>query len=200
MSKLLLPIWKKICTKRGDIELKSINLEKNDDVVVVNQNQHLLQEKIKLSIDVSYPIYQKIDSYLFKKYPNTDLDFKDILKENDYIFSLGIEKAEKELECSILFEEKKPRKDVLQNLGKLAQEFLLLPDYPNIKAMAVTKTINKVIGFRDKRTKEKYEKCVHQYIGKPGDFAIIDVSGFVERIPNEFLNTTSSTSSFGEKI
>ena len=172
------------------------NNRHNDDDVVANQNLQILE---KTSVNVSYPIYQKINSYISKKYPNSKYLGEQKAKEIDHIFSLGIEQAEKELECSILFEEKKPRKDVLQNLGKLAQEFLLLPDYPNIKAMAVTKTINKVIGFRDKRTKKKYEKCVHQYIGKPGDFAITNVSGFVERIPNEFLNTTSSTSSFGEK-
>lgn len=162
-------------------------------------NQHLLQEKIKLSIDVSYPIYQKIDSYLFKKYPNTDLDFKDNLKENDYIFSLGIEKAEKELECSILFEEKKPRRDVLENLGKMAHEFLIYHQYPVIHPMVVTKVINKVMGSRDNRTKEKYKKCITQYTKYSGEFGNLDISLFVERIPNEFLNTTSSTSSFGEK-
>ena len=174
--------------------------QQNDDDVVVNQNQHLLQEKIKLSIDVSYPIYQKIDSYLFKKYPNTDLDFKDILKENDYIFSLGIEQAEKELECTILFEEKKPRKDVLVNLGKIASELLKLPEYPKIHAVTLQPIINKIMGFRDKRTKEKYLKCIQQYIEEPKEFGLTDVSGFVDRIPNEFLNTTSSTSSFGENV
>ena len=59
---------------------------KNDDDVVVNQNQLMLQQQTKTSIDVSHPIYQKINSYLSKKYPNTNLVFKDKLKETDYIF------------------------------------------------------------------------------------------------------------------
>lgn len=170
-------------------------MKENDDDVVANQSQQLLK---KSSIDVSYTIYQKIDSYLFKKYPNTDLKFKDILKENDHIFSLGIEQAEKELECTILFEEKKPRKDVMINLGKIANKLLKSPTYPKIRAVTLLPTINKVMPFGDKRTKAKYLKCIQQYLEEPGELSITDVSGFIDRIPNEFLNTTSSTSSFEE--
>jgi len=175
-----------------------LNLE-NDDVVVVNQNQHLLQQKTKTTIDVSHPIYQKIHSYLSKKYPNANLHFKDILKETDYIFSIGIERAEKELDCLILFEERKPRSDVLENLGKIANEFQSYPEYPKIKSMTITKTINKIMGSKDKRTKGKYHNCVHQYVTKPGELGIVDVSNFVNRVPHEYLDTTSSTSSFIEE-
>jgi len=146
---------------------------------------------------VSYPVYQKIENYIFKKHPNIDLNFKDLLKENDHIFSLGINQAEKELECTILFEEKNPRKDRMINLGKIADEFLKSPIYPDIRAVTLQQTINKVIGFRDNRTKEKYLKCIQQYIGKPRELGLTNVSAFVERIPNEYLNaTTSSSSSF----
>jgi len=165
------------------------NNQHNDDDVVVNQNQHLLQQKTKTSIDVSHPIYQKINSYLSKKYPNTNLDFKDRLKETDYIFSLGIERAEKELECPILFEEKKPRKDVLSNLGKIASEFLKSPTYPDIRAVTLQQTINKVLSLRDDRTIKKYEKCIHQYIEKPREFGLANVSGFVERIPRSYMES-----------
>jgi len=168
----------------------------NDDDVAVKQNQHMLQLKTKTSIDVSHHIYQKIHSYLFKKYPNTNLDFKDKLKETDYIFSLGVERAEKELECSILFEEKKPRRDVLDNLGKMAHEFSIHNQYPYIQPMIVTKTINKVMGSRDYRTKEKYKNCITQYTKYSGELGHLDISLFVERIPKQYLPTTSSTSSF----
>ncbi len=175
-------------------------MKENDDDVVVNQKQQLLEKKT--SIEVSYLLYQKIDDYLFKKYPDTNLYYKDKLKETDYIFSLGIEKAEKELECPILFEEKKPRRDVLENLGKMAHEFLTHPQYPIIQPMIVTKTINKVMGSRDDRTKEKYKKCITQYTKYSGEIGNLDISLFVERIPKQYRDnsslTTSSTSSFGD--
>lgn len=169
-------------------------MTENDDDVVVNQKQQLLEKKT--SIEVSYLLYQKIDDYLFKKYPDTNLYYKDKLKETDYIFSLGIEKAEKELECTILFEEKKPRRDVLVNLGKMAYEFSIHPQYPIIQPMVVTKTINKVMGSRVDRTKEKYKKCITQYTKHSGEIGSIDISLFVERIPKQYLSATSSTSSF----
>jgi len=172
----------------------------NDVDDVAKRNQQLLQQKTKTSIDVSHPIYQKINRYLSKKYPNTNLEFKDRRKETDYIFSLGVERAEKELECSILFEEKKPRRDVLENLGKMAHEFLIHHQYPEIQPMVVTKVINKVMGSRCDRTKEKYKKCITQYTKNSGELGNLDISLFVERIPKQYLPTTSSTSSFGEKI
>jgi len=170
--------------------------QKDDEEDVAKESQQLLQ---KTSIDVSYPIYQKINSYLFKKYPNTNLDFKDKLKETDHIFSLGIDQAEKEVECPILYEEKKPRKDVLINLGKIANEFLKSPTYPEVRALTLRQILNKVLGLGDDRTIKKYERCVLQYIGKPKEFGLTDVSGFMERIPNEFLDTTSSSSSLDSK-
>ena len=172
-----------------------MNQENDDDVVVANHSKQILEE---ISIDVSYTVYQKMDGYLFKKHPNTKLNFKDLLKENDYIFSLGIDQAEKELENLILFEEKKPRKDVMINLGKIANELLKSPTYPKIRAVTLLPTINKVMPFGDKRTKAKYLKCIQQYLEEPGELSITDVSGFIDRIPNEFLNTTSSTTSFEE--
>jgi len=180
--------------------MENKNNQHNDDDVVVNQNQHLLQQKTKTSVEVSYPIYQKINSYISKKYPNSKYLGDEKAKEIDHIFSLGVDKAEKELECSILFEENKPRSDVLENLGKMAHEFLIHHQYPTIQPMVVTKVINKVIGFRCDRTKEKYKKCITQYTKNSGELGNLDISLFVERIPKKYLPTTSSTSSFGEKI
>ena len=171
-----------------------IESHKEDDEVVANQSRQLLE---KTSVQVSYPIYQKINNYISKKYPNSKFLGEEKTKEIDHIFSLGIDQAEKELECVILFEEKNPRKDRMINLGKIAIEFLKSPIYPDIRAVTLQQTINKVIGFRDKRTKQKYLKCIQQYIGKPRELGLTNVSAFVERIPNEYLNaTTSSSSSF----
>jgi len=174
-------------------------IQENDDDVIVNQNQQLLQQKTKTTVEVSYPIYQKICDYISKKYPNTEELGDEKAKEIDNIFSVGIDKLEKELECILLFEEKNPRKDVLINLGKIANEFLSNPDYPKINAMSNTKTINKIMGSKDHRTKEKYHRCVHQYLGIPKEQGLTNVSGFVNRIPKQILDTTSSTSSFIEQ-
>ena len=60
--------------------------------------------------------------------------------------------------------------------------------------MAITNTINKILDSKDKRTKEKYHKCIQTYVGLPKKLGNTDVSEFVNRIPKEYLNTTSSSS------
>jgi len=172
-----------------------LNLE-DDDVDVANGNQQLLQKKVE--IELSYPTYQRIKDYLNKKYPNSNLYYEDKLHEIDYLFSLGLEQAKKEFECPILFEERIPRKDRMEKLGKIALEFTLHPNYPKIKSLAIVNIINKILPLQDKRTIKKYLYCINQYIGKPKEFGECDVSGFVERMPDEFFKTSSSTSSFIE--
>lgn len=169
-----------------------IHEDVDDDVV--NNNQQLIPPKRKTTVEVSYPIYQKINSYVSKKYPNSIYLGEQKAKEIDHIFYLGIEQAEKELECPILFEEKKPRRDVLERLGKIAHEFMSHPQYPEIPPMVVTKVINSVIGSKDNRTKEKYKKCITQYTKNSGELGYLNISFFVERIPIKYLPATSSTS------
>ena len=165
---------------------------KDDDDVVASQSRQILQ---KTSVMVSYPIYQKINRLVSKLYPNSKYLGERKAKAIDHIFSLGVDQAEKELENPILFDERKPRADVMVNLGKIASELLKLSEYPTIRAVTLMPTINKVMPFADKRTKAKYLKCIQQYIDKPGEFNLTDVSGFIVRMPKEFLNTTTSTSS-----
>jgi len=170
-----------------------MNETQDDDVVVATKSQQLLQKTT--SIDLDYYTYQKIYNFLNRKYPNQNLDSEAKLKEINYLFSIGLDRAERELECSILIGEKKPRKDEMIKLGRIAQVLRAHTDYPNIKAPYIRNVINKVMPLADKRTSKKYLNCVISYIGQAGELGITDVSPFVEKIPNEFLNTTSSTSS-----
>ncbi len=66
--------------------------------------------------------------------------------------------------------------------------------------MSIANIVNRIIESNDKynRTRKKYQKCIQTYIGDPKELGNCDVSGFVQRIPDEFLKTTSSTSSFIE--
>lgn len=175
---------------------------KEDDVDdVVRKNQQLIQSP-KIPAEFTLDVYKPFSDYLKLKYGEYEDEEanRNRQKELDYVFSLGVEKAKEKLEFEIypiLFEEKKPRKDVMIKLIKIAKEFQSNPEYPKIKSMNITKAINKIMGSMCDRTKEKYHKCVHQYLTKPGELGIADVSEFVERLSNEYLDTTS-TSSFRE--
>jgi len=181
------------------LEEENTNLhQNNDDDVVVNQN---LYEFSTIPAQFSLDIYQPFTAYLQSKYGDEKEINHNRQEELDYVFSLGIEKAKKEFEFErypILFEGKKPRADEMNKLVRIAKEFKSYPGYPIIKSMSIANIINRIIESRDKcnRTRKKYQNCIQTYIGDPKELGNCDVSGFVQRIPDEFLNTTSSTSSF----
>jgi len=170
-----------------DIILQS--QKEDDDEVVANQT--LLQT---ITVEMGIETMSKFRDYLSIKYHDEESIVKNKLNEFDDVLSLGIEQAKKELE-PILFEEKKPRKDVLIKLGKITNEFLKSPTYPDIRAVTLRQTINKSLGISDERTIKKYERCIQQYIGNPRELGLTDVSSFVDRMPKQFVNTTSSSSS-----
>jgi len=177
-----------------------MNLDDNDVDDVVNNNQQLC-EFPTIPTQVSLDTHQRFSEYLQSKYGDEKDIFLNKHKELDYVFTLGIEKAKEKLQFEIyplLFEGKPPRADVMKKLVTIAKEFQSYPDYPIIKSMTITNIIDRVMDSKDKRTKRKYHKCIEKYVGEPKELGKTDVSGFIERIPNEFLNTTSSTSSFIE--
>jgi hypothetical protein len=172
-----------------------LNLD-NDDVDVANNQQ--LCEFPTVPAQFSLDIYQPFTAYLQSKYGDEEEINLNRQEELDYVLSLGIEKAKEKLQFKmypILFEDKKPRQDVMDKLVSIAKEFKSHPEYPIIKSMSITNIIDRVMDSKDKRTKRKYHKCIEKYVGEPKELGKTDVSGFIERIPNDFLNTTSSTSS-----
>ena len=168
---------------------------KDDVDDVACQNHHLPKLPAQLTLEV----YRPFSEYLKSKYGDSEeLINHNRQSELDLVFSLGIEKAKRELESPILFEGKKPRKDVMFTLGVIANTFQSFSTYPKIKSRVITNTIKKLLNSKDNRTVQKYSNCVRQYIGKPKELGLVDVSNFVNRIPEEVLDLTSSTSSFGE--
>jgi len=171
-------------------------IQDNDvDDVVIN-NQQLIQSP-RIPTQFTLEVYEPFIDYLGLKYVENEEANHNKQKELDFVFTLGIEKAKEKLEYEIypiLFEGKKPRKDVMNKLVRIAKVFQSYTAYPILKSMAITNTVNKILDSKDKRTKEKYHKCIQTYVGLPKELGNTDVSEFVNRIPKEFLNATSSTS------
>lgn len=168
-----------------------------DDVAIINKQ---LIQSPRIPAQFTLHVYKPFSEYLKLKYGEDEEVINHHRQEElDYVFSIGIKKTKNELDHPILFKEKKPRKDELYRLGKIASDLKLFSGYPKIKSMNITKTINRVMNSKDSRTKTKYHQWVQQYIGKPKEFGLTDVSEFVNRIPDEYLDTTTSTSSSEEE-
>jgi len=176
-------------------------MQDNDVDDVATSNQLLIQSSLLLA-QFTLDVYKPFSDYLKLKYTENEEEINlNRQKELDYVFRIGIEKAKEKLEFEmypILFEGKKPREDVMNKLVRIAKDFQSHPAYPILKSMAITNTVNKILDSKDKRTKKKYHKCIQTYIGSVKELGNTDVSGFIDRIPKEFLNTTSSTTSFQE--
>jgi len=169
-----------------------------DDVA---RNNHQLIQSPTIPAQFTLDIYKPFSDYLKLKYrENEDEVNLNRQKEVDYVFSIGIVKAKEKLEFDmypILFEGKKPREDVMCNLIKISKGFLSHPEYPILKSMAITNTVNKIMGSKDKRTKKKYHKCIQTYVGSPKELGNTNVSEFVNRIQkvleyNNIFNIFSS--------
>ena len=178
-------------------------IQEDDVDDVVRHNQQLIQSPI-IPAQFTIDVYKPFSDYLKLKYrENEDEINNNKQKELDYVLSIGIEKAKEELKFEmypILFEGKKPREDVMNKLVRIAKEFLTHTDYPILKSMAITNTINKILDSKDKRTKKKYHRCIQTYVGLPKELGNTDVSEFVNRIPKEYLNATSSSTSLQEEV
>ena len=178
-------------------------IQEDDVDDVARHNQQLIQSPI-IPAQFTIDVYKPFSDYLKLKYrENEDEINNNKQKELDYVLSIGIEKAKEELKFEmypILFEGKKPREDVMNKLVRIAKEFLTHTDYPILKSMAITNTINKILDSKDKRTKKKYHRCIQTYVGLPKELGNTDVSEFVNRIPKEYLNATSSSTSFQEEV
>ena len=175
-------------------------IQKDDVDDVVNNNQQLIQSPT-VPAQFTVEAYDPFTDYLGLKYSTYEESENNKQKELDYVFRIGIEKAKEKLEFEmypILFEGKKPREDVMNKLVRIAKEFQSHRDYPILKSMAITNTVNKILDSKDKRTKKKYHKCIQTYIGSVKELGNTNVSGFIDRIPKEYLNTTSSSTSLQE--
>ena len=174
----------------------------DNDVDDVATNNQLLFQSPTIPAQFTIDVYEPFSDYLGLKYSTYEESENNKQKELDYVFRIGIEKAKEKLEFEmypILFEGKKPREDVMNKLVRIAKEFQSNPGYPILKSMAITNTVNKILDSKDKRTKKKYHKCIQTYVGLPKELGNTNVSEFVNRIPKEYLNATSSSTSLQEE-
>jgi len=175
-------------------------MKDNDDDVVAKQTVVMTYKKLPIEFNIAFSEYLKLK---FNK--NEDAMNANEQKEFEIIFQLGLIEAKRKLFSNIstlLHKEKKPRRDVWENLGRIAKEFLNCNTYPKIPSYALTNLLNKSIGKKEHRTLLDYRKTVLRYcnydeeiIDKCRDSRLgeIDVSFYVSMIPKQYVAVTSSS-------
>lgn len=163
-----------------------------NDVVVAEVQTILTHVKIPLDT------YIRFARYLEVKYTGNESEInKYEVDDLAQIIEAGLVAAESDIgqDVPILHDGRKPRQDVLWNLARIATEFLKCYGYPKISSSAINPILNRCVGDKDQRTIKKYRKTILLYCNvsentidsQSNRLGILDVSGFVGRIPKKYL-------------
>ena len=173
---------------------ESISKENDDDVVAKTTPR--TYTKLDLSI------FKQFNDFLKIKYNgNEEIINQNTENEYDNIVKLGLIQARLSLASFtsyLLHKERKPRKDVWKNLGRIAKEILDNYD-PKIHSSELSIILNKALGDRDPRVIEDYKQTITNY-STNNEFGETDTSLFLSLIPKEYLTTSSTSSSFEKEM
>lgn len=184
-------------------ELLNVNTSNNNDDDVAAQ----LLSPVKIThIPIPLNLRVKINNYLKLKYVNNEnaIDINE-QREIEFIVNSGLVSATTALysdNSPLLHKEKKPRKDVWINLGKIASEFINCDSYPIINSNYLSTILNKALGNRDSRVIRDYRKTIllycnihEQIIEKCSDSRLgdLDVGLFVKLVPKQYIATSSTS-------
>ena len=74
----------------------------------------------------------------------------------------------------LLFDQKYPRKDVLEKLEKISEHFLECESFPILSRSQIKDGIRSTLGVMDSRTEKKYFKCIIYFVetrtGQPSSY------------------------------
>jgi len=151
--------------------------EKNDDVDdIINDEQKLIENDNgppRTVVSINAAVYQKFNEYLdFRSDFNPE--FKEKLRDAmlDLAVFVGVKdliqdfKSTTTSSSSILVDGKRPRKDVLLNLARIADELFIEKEFPYLKNSQIKECINIVLFRADERTFNKYYDTIINYSTK----------------------------------
>jgi hypothetical protein len=74
----------------------------------------------------------------------------------------------------LLFGQKSPRKDVLEKLEKISEQFMKCESFPILSRSQIKDGIRSTLGVMDSRTEKKYFKCIIYFVetrtGQPSSY------------------------------
>jgi len=162
-------------------------MEANNDVVdVVEKDSN--SKDLMTECMISYPIFSIFREYLdLKFYGNNNLDNDKIREELDHVILVGVNQCRKNIQTttsstSLLFKGKKPRKDVLVKLAKIAAVYFDDPVFPHFRPLQIRNVVVQVLDRPDKRTRDDYLQCIKDYSIPDRQRGTFDVSSFCREL------------------
>ena len=117
------------------------------------------KSEVKLEITLSTYKLKEIKAYYERVYGSDDTEISIMLHEvfRDFLINQSNIVSE---HGELLFGGKKPRKDVLEKLEKISEQFELSKSFPTLTRSQINEAISIVLGTIDERTKKKYYQCI----------------------------------------
>lgn len=141
---------------------ETYSLSDNADLEEID---NIPDDEVETKLEFTIPTFQlkQIKSYYQKIHGFGDHSisqlltqiFIDFLRNQDSITSESGE---------LLFGGKSPRKDVLEKLEKISEQFELYESFPMLTRSQIKDAIKKTLGVIDERTMKKYFKCVIHFV------------------------------------
>ncbi len=138
---------------------------------------------------LSEPVYAQFEEFLNLKYPDELLTEEEKLDKFWNIFLIGLRKAREfqriKQSCNLLFNDKRPRADMVQKLGHILFELQKIPSYPIVPPLRLRAAIKKIIISRDKRYMNKYQDWILSYSNHQPTFNKVDMTDLVNLFPKD---------------
>lgn len=162
----------------------------NDDVVVdvvvdVVEKEKRNNEELQTQCMIKHLLFNEFKEFLNQKFNHDDeIISKNLQKELDYVFFLGLQQYKKSnttSSTSLLYNGKKLRRDVLRNLKKLSEFLYDYEKFPHFRKNDLISIVNDAFGQIDSRTKIKYLDFIITNSLKNNNNGTFDVKTFTQQ-------------------
>jgi len=131
--------------------------------------------EVETKLEFIIPTFQlkQIKSYYQKIQSSDDHSVSQLLNQIFIDFLRNQENITSEF-GKLLFGQKSPRKDVLEKLEKISEQFIECESFPILSRSQIKDGIRNALGVMDSRTDKKYFKCIIYFVethtGQPSSY------------------------------
>lgn len=178
-----------------DISILSLEEEKKSENISNTLLEHMIDNywnivlddynKVNVVISITNHDLHTLKENIVKKYGNTvSLNGEVTRAIYDYNSKFSLPHLST---SSLMYNGKKPRRDVALNLEKMAEVFTFEDNFPTFSKNSLAKIIRETLGNIDSRTYDRYFQCIKNFVEKTtgqrlGYNSIYNLTGFSEAV------------------
>lgn len=156
--------------KLGITEVYSISNNAN-----LEEIDNIPDNEVETKLEFTIPTFQlKLTKSYYQKIQGSDDHSISQLLNHIFIDFLRNQENITSESGELLFGQKSPRKDVLEKLEKISEQFMECASFPILSRSQIKDGIRSTLGVMDSRTEKKYFKCIIYFVetrtGQPSSY------------------------------